>query len=105
MPASTTSFLGTSANSTTEGNVQFFAPVAMTFTKFYCFGPKPTGGTTDVFTVRVNGAPVTGTCTIPTGGTAPVTATVSISIAAGSLVDVQVANGNLVGGVSWGLAP
>jgi hypothetical protein len=103
--ASATTFVGTSGASTTEANVQFIQPVTQTYTKFYCFGPKPTGGTSDVFTVRVGGASQTGTCTIASGGTTVVTATVSITISAGSLVDVQVANGNSAGAATWALAP
>ena len=57
-----------------------------------------------MFTLRVNGA-TKGTCTIPTGGTSAVTSTVSLTVNAGDVIDVQVANGNLAGSVTWGLAP
>ncbi len=105
LPASGVRYVGTSGTSTTESSVEQVSPVTQTFTKFYCFGPKPTAGTSDVFTVRVNGSSQTGNCTIPTGGTSVVTATVSINIPAGSLFDVQVANGNDAGPVTWALAP
>ena len=44
-------------------------PITQTFTHFYCLGPKPTAGTTDVFTVDSNGSATAATCAIPTGGT------------------------------------
>jgi hypothetical protein len=103
--ANSTTFVGTSGASTTETDIEQVVPVTQTYTKFYCFGPKPTAGTSDVFTVRINGVSQTGTCTIPTGGTSVVTATVSITINAGTLVDIQVANGNNAGPVTWALAP
>ena len=104
--ASTTVFTGLSAQSATEGPVQQVAPITQTYTKMYCFGPKGTAGTTDVFTLRVNGANTTAVCTVPTGGTSVVTVTgLNVTVTAGSLIDVQVANSNAAGGVTWGLAP
>src|ERR1700730_1914027 len=50
--ASTTVFTGLDSKSLVEADVQQVAAVTQTFTKFYCFGPKPAAGT-DVFTVRV----------------------------------------------------
>jgi hypothetical protein len=102
---STTIFAGAGAANATEANVQQVVPVTKTYTKLYCFGPKPTSGTTDVFTVRDNGSSTTATCTVPTGGTSVVTSTINLTINAGDLVDVQVANGNAAGGVTVALAP
>jgi hypothetical protein len=86
-----------------EGNVEQIAPTTLTFTHFECFGPKPTAGTNDVFTVRVNGASTSATCTIPTGSSSAVSSSISLTITAGQLFDVQVANGNNAGNVYWGL--
>jgi hypothetical protein len=104
--ASTTVFTGLSSQNGTEGLVQQVAPVTQTFTKMYCFGPKGTAGTSDVFTLRVNGANTTAVCTVPTGGTSVVTVTgLNVTVNAGDLIAVRVATGNLAGGVTWGLAP
>ncbi|MFN2614129.1 MAG: hypothetical protein ABR552_04850, partial [Actinomycetota bacterium] len=103
--ANATAFTGLSSQATTEGLVQQLFPVTQTFTKFYCFGPKPTSGTSDVFTLRVNGADTTATCTVGSGVTTVVLSPINISISGGSLVDVKVVNGNTAGGVTWGLAP
>lgn len=102
--ASATAFTGLDSQSATEAIVQQVVPVTQTFTKFYCFGPKPAVGT-DAFTVRANGISQPGTCTIPTGGTAVVTATVKITLNAGELFDVEVIQGNTAGGLTWALAP
>ncbi len=102
--ASATVFTGLASQSATEAFVQQVLPVAQTFTKFYCFGPKPAAGA-DVFTVRDNGASQAATCTIPTGGTSVVTATVNITLHAGDLFDVEVALGSTTGAVTWALAP
>jgi hypothetical protein len=102
--ASSTNYLGLAAKSTTESNVQTVLPVTMTFTHFFCFGPKPTSGT-DAFTLMVNGVATTAVCTIPTNGTSVVNAAVNVTIAAGSLIDVKFVNGNTAGGATWGLAP
>jgi hypothetical protein len=100
-----TSPFGT-AQSGTEGNVEQIAPTTMTFGHLECFGPKPTGGTSDVFTVRVNGANVTAaTCTVPTGGQTPVSNAITLTLHAGDLFDVQVAQGNSAGNVWWSLGP
>jgi hypothetical protein len=89
-----------------EANVQIMMPTAMSFGHLVCFGPKPTSGATDVFTVRKNGAIVaTATCTIPTGGTTAVTSAITLSVVAGDLIDVQVVQGNNPGVVWWSLAP
>ena len=103
--SNTTAFTGIDVQSTQESNVQHVMPITQTFTKFYCFGPKPTAGNTDVFTVRANGVAKAGTCTIPSGGTSVVVATVNITVNAGELVDVEVKQGNEKGAVTWGLAP
>jgi hypothetical protein len=103
--AKATVFAGLDSQSAAEANVQHVVPVGMTFTKFYCFGPKPTAGAEDVFTVRINGASQTAKCSIPTGGSTVVVATVSVAVSAGSLLDVQVAQGNTAGAITWALAP
>jgi hypothetical protein len=101
-----TVFTGLDSQSGTEANVQHVAPITLTFTKFFCFGPKPSASTKDVFTVRVNGVPQTGKCEIPTGGESVVEVTgLSIKVTAGSLMDVEVKQGNSAGAVTWGLAP
>jgi hypothetical protein len=47
----------------------------------------------------------TGKCEIPTGGESVVEVTgLSIKVTAGSLVDVEVKQGNGAGAVTWGLA-
>jgi len=102
--ASTTVFTGLDSQGATEAIVQQVVPVTQTFTKFYCFGPRPAAGT-DVFTVRANGVSQPGTCTIPTGGSAVVTANVTITLNAGELFDVEVVQGNMAGAVTWALAP
>ena len=102
----TTVFTGLDSQNATESTEQRIVPVTMTFTKFYCAGTPPNGGTKDVFTVRANGASQTGTCEIKEGGTATEKATVSITVKAGELIDVKVDNGKkAAGAVSWGLAP
>jgi hypothetical protein len=104
--ASATVFTGLDSQSGTEGNVQHVVPITQTFTKFFCFGPRPTASTKDVFTVRVNGVSQTGKCEIPTGGESVVEVTgLSIKVTAGSLVDVEVKQGNSAGAVTWSLAP
>jgi hypothetical protein len=102
--ASTTVFTGLDSQSGVEANVQQVVAVTQTFTKFYCFGPKPTVGT-DAFTVRANGKGQVGTCTIPTNGTAVVIAPVNITLNAGELFDVEVVQGNTPGAATWALAP
>jgi hypothetical protein len=97
---------GAQAPTGSEGFVQQVVGSAMTFGHMTCFGPKGTGGTSDVFTVRKNGASVgTATCTIPTGGTTFITNTITLSVAVGDLIDIQVANGNTAGGATAALAP
>ena len=99
-------FTGVFVQSATEANVQFIMPSAQTYGHLMCFGPKPTAGNTDVFTVMKNGTPVaTATYTIPTGGTTPVLSTITLTVAAGDLLDVHVAQGNTSGQVYWTLAP
>jgi hypothetical protein len=101
----TTVFTGLDSQNATEGNVQHVMAVTQSFTKFMCFGPKPTSSHEDMFTVRVNGVSKAGTCTIPNGGEVVVTVPVSITIKAGELFDVQVTQGSGTGGVTWALAP
>jgi hypothetical protein len=96
--------------SATETNVSQLAPTALTFGHFVCYGPKPTGATSVVFTVRVGvpGSPfanTSATCTIPTGGGTAVTNAISLTIPAGDLFNVSVAQGNTSGNVYWSLAP
>src|SRR5262249_18895492 len=87
--ANATVFTALDSQSGTEGDVQHVSPITQTFTKLFCFGPTPTEGTTDVFTVRVGGVSQTGTCTIPSGGTSVVEVTgLSIEVKAGELIDV-----------------
>jgi hypothetical protein len=90
-----------------EGNVQHVMAVTATFTKFLCFGPKPDSKHEDVFTLRVNGASTTAKCTIPGEGESVVTETLSssVTIKAGELFDVEIAQGNTAGPVTWALAP
>jgi|GEM_PF-2765667 len=97
-------FTGLGDQSATEASVEQVAGVTQTFTKFYCLGPKPTSGD-DMFQLRVDGASK-GECT-STGGTPPVTtpATVSVTITAGDVFDVEVIQGNTAGPVTWALAP
>jgi hypothetical protein len=102
--ASTPVFTGLDSQSATESFVEHIAPFTQTFTKFYCSGPKPGTGE-DVFVVRIAGASQAGTCTVPTGGVSVVTASVSITIKAGELFDVEVTPGSTAGGVTWALAP
>jgi hypothetical protein len=96
--ASTPSFTGLNSHGT-ELEVEHIMPITQTFTKFYCFAS--TAGT-DVFTVRVNGASKTGTCTYA-GGASAVMATVTIGVTAGDLFDVEV--DGTAGIVTWTLAP
>jgi hypothetical protein len=97
---------GAQTATASEANVQNVVGTATTFGHMTCFGPKPTGGASDVFTVRKNGASVaTATCTVGTGVTTPVTTTITLSVAVGDLIDIQVANGNAAGGVEAALAP
>jgi hypothetical protein len=56
-----------------------------------------------VFTVRVNGVSTAATCTIPTGGSSAVSNSISLTITAGQLFDVQIANGSGAGNLYWGL--
>jgi hypothetical protein len=102
--ASTTVFTGLASQSAIEANVEQVMPATETFTKFYCFGPKPTSGV-DSFAVRVDGAEKA-KCT-STGATPPVTATTvpSFTISAGELFDVEVIQGDTGGAVTWALAP
>jgi hypothetical protein len=97
--------LDSQASNANEEKVQSIFPMTQTFTKFYCSGPKPTGGTSDVFTVRIGGVSQSGTCTILTGGTGIAKETVNITLNPEQLVDVQVKMGNEAGAVSWSLAP
>ena len=98
-----TEFLGLDSHSASESFVQKVSPITQTFTKFYCFGPKPNAGTENVFTVRINGVSQPGTC--EAGGTS-VVATVSIKVEAGQLVDVEVKQGKKATGAdTWALAP
>jgi hypothetical protein len=97
-------FTGISDQSATEANVQQIVGSGLTFGHFYCYGPKPTGSTSDVFTLRVNGAATAATCTVAKPNTTG-TNVVSVSVSAGDLVDVQVVNGSAAGQVSWALAP
>ena len=105
--------LDSQASNATENNVVSIFPETQTFTKFYCFGPKPTGRTSDVFTIRTGKmgskepemGSTTATCTIPSGGSGVATSTVNVTVTAGELADVQVKVGNEAGAVSWGLAP
>ena len=102
--ASATAFTGLDSQNSTEPAVEKVMPVTETFTKFYCFGPKPSSGS-DVFKLRVDGAPTSAECT-STGLTPPVTpTTVNVTISAGELFDVEVVQGNVGGGVTWALAP
>jgi hypothetical protein len=103
--ANATVYVGAAAANATETNVQQVVPVTKTYTNLYCFGPKPTGAASDVFTVRDNGSSTTATCTVPSGGTSVVTSAINLTINAGDLVDVRVANGNTAGGVTAALAP
>jgi hypothetical protein len=84
-----------------EAEVEHIIPVSQTFTKFFCFS---SAAGSDTFTVRVNGASQTGTCTYAGGGTA-VGATVSIAVKAGDLFDVEVLQGTGTGVDTWSLAP
>ena len=84
------------------------------FGHFYCVGQKQTAGTTITFTLRQStapllsgsfGAPTTiATCTVPTGNVSGVS-TGTFSLTAGDVYDVQVANGNVAGGVTAALGP
>jgi hypothetical protein len=99
--ASHTVFTGLDAQSTTEESVQQVMPASEAFTKFYCFGPKPSGGA--VFKLNVDGVSKA-ECT--STGVTPVTpTTVSVTIPAGELFDVEVVQGSATGAVTWALAP
>jgi Collagen triple helix repeat (20 copies) len=100
--ASTTVFTGLGTQSATEQPVEQLAGATQTFTKFYCLGPKPTS-VNEVFKLRINGASTSATCE-SVGGTVT-TATVSITINAGEVFDVEVKQGETAGGVTWALAP
>ena len=102
----TTVFTGVYGQSATEAPVEQLFPVTQSFTKMWCFGPKPTSNTSNVFTLRVAGSNTTATCSMPSGTTTAVTNTfTAVSIPAGSLIDVQIAQGNAAGQDYWGLAP
>jgi len=97
-----TVFTGDDVSSATETLVEHIMPSTQTFTKVYCWAPKPNGA--DVFTVRVNKANVAGTCTVASGTESVASATVSITINAGELFDVQVAQGGTTSvPVTWTL--
>jgi hypothetical protein len=102
--ASTTVFTGLDAQSASEATVEQIMPTTQTFTKFYCFGPTP-ATSSDVFTVRVAGVSQAATCTVPAAGTTVVSASVNVTINAGELFDVEVAQGDAAGAVTWALAP
>ena len=76
----------------------------MAFGHIYCEGAKPTAGTSIIFVVDKNGSATSATCIVGTGNTTG-TLTVSLSFAAGDIIDVKVVNGNAPGGVSWSLGP
>jgi hypothetical protein len=110
---STTVDIGAGAQAATasESNVWEIMPAGATFGHFYCSSQKPTGGTSFTFTLRQ---------TVPSGGSFTTTniatcmvvagavngsTTASITLVAGDIYDVQVATGNIAGGVSAGIGP
>jgi len=94
-------FTGYDLSSATETQVEHILPTTQTFTKLYCWAAKPSGA--DVFTVRVKGVSQTGTCTIPTNGETVVSASVNITINAGELFDVQLAQAGSAVAATWTL--
>jgi hypothetical protein len=112
LPTTTTTFVGTSGSSSTEANVAQIVGSTQSYGHFYCYGPKPTGSSSDVFTVRIGtlsgGSPSfsssTATCTV-SSGTISASSSITLTLSAGQSVDVQVVNGNTAGAVSWALGP
>jgi hypothetical protein len=112
--ASATVFIGEGAQNATESIVYQIMSASASFGHFYCVGPKSTGGTSVTFTLRQSTAPLLSgnfgaattiaTCTVPTGNVSGVS-TGTFSLTAGDVYDVQVANGNVAGGVTAALGP
>jgi hypothetical protein len=106
MVRNATQYLAASYSSASESFAESIVPVAVTFGHMYCFGPTPGGTTTDVFTVYQNGSAVsTATCTIPTGGSSPVSTPITLSLNPGDRISVRVDLGNNGGPATAALYP
>lgn len=96
---------GGTGSRASEPSVEQIVPVTQTFTQFYCRGPKPTAGSSDVFTVFIDGAATATTCTIPTNQTVFTNQPITLTVTAGHTIAVRLVQGNNGGQVSFGLAP
>jgi hypothetical protein len=79
-----------------EGNVEQIMPIAGHFIALSCF-MATTSTSAQTFTLRLNGANTTLTCTIPAGSLSGSTTGASIAFSVGALVDIACPAANVPG--------
>ena len=112
--ASATVDIGQGAQTTTatESNVYQMMSASASFGHFYCSGQKQTAGASITFTLRqftpsggsFGTATNVATCTVATGAVSGVSSG-TFALVTGDVYDVQVATGNVAGGVTAALGP
>lgn len=90
IPAATTTYYGSSYDSTTETDSKFPCPVAGTVKNLYVSADGAiSGANTAIFTVRKNGADQAVTCTVTAGALTANDTTHSFTVALGDLLSVK----------------
>ena len=86
----TSKFVGTAGTSSSEVNIQQVVAVGGTIIGMQCFSAAAPVGSSATFTMRKNGASTAAVCTIAAGSTKGSATGLSVSYAAGDVLDIQV---------------
>jgi uncharacterized repeat protein (TIGR03803 family) len=97
-------FMGISAPSVTEASVEQIMTVSGHITAMQCYSQVAPKGSSETFTLGLNGANTAGACTIAAGSTKGSVTALNLSLAAGNLLDLKVSGPKTLGAATVAVA-